>query len=83
MLLLVRAKHTFFKILYTKYTEKSETMTSSTHSFAYSYRLFKKCSVENYEISKCHIPSIFFSSPSYIKFSLFCANCFNLSIELT
>ena len=29
--------------------ENCEAMRSSTHSFAYSYRLFKKCFVENYE----------------------------------
>ena len=31
----------------TKYMENCEAMTSSTHSFAYSYRLFKKCFDEN------------------------------------
>ena len=40
-----------FEILHTKYVDKSEEMTSSTHSFAYSYRLFKKRFVENYETS--------------------------------
>ena len=36
------------KILYTKYMENCEAMTS-TQSFAYSYWLFKKCFLENYE----------------------------------
>ena len=38
-----------YKILYTKYMEYCEAMRLSTHSFAYSYQLFKKCVVENYE----------------------------------
>ena len=32
--------------------EKSEAMTSLTHSIAYSCQLFKKCFVENYENSR-------------------------------
>ena len=32
----------------------SEAMTSSTHSFAYSYRCFQKCFVKICETSKCH-----------------------------
>ena len=36
----------FFKILCTKYMTSSEAMTSSTRSFAYSYRLVKKCFVK-------------------------------------
>ena len=43
-----------FKILCTKYMASSEVMTSSTHSFAYSYRLVKKCFVKICETSKCH-----------------------------
>ena len=35
-----------------KYMENCEAMRSSTHSFAYSYQLFKKCFVENFENSK-------------------------------
>ena len=31
----------------TKYMENCEAMTSPAHSFAYSYRLFKKCFDEN------------------------------------
>ena len=54
-----------FKILSTKYMEICEAMTS-THSFAYSYRLFKKCFVENYENSTLYIFLIF--NPIYIKF---------------
>ena len=62
---------------YTKYMENCEAMRSSTHSFAYSYWVFKKYFVENYENSKFHIFLIFY--PIYIKFSLFCSKCFNLS----
>ena len=51
MLLHVWAKNENFKILYTKYVEKSEAIMTSTHSFAYSDRLFKKCFVEIYETS--------------------------------
>ena len=46
------------------------TMTSSTHSFAYSYRLFNKCFVENYENKKISYLAYFY--PIYNKFSLFC-----------
>ena len=35
--------------IYTNCMEKRWGMTSSTHSFAYSYWLFKKCFVKNYE----------------------------------
>ena len=61
--------------------ENCEAMTSSTHSFVYSCRLFKKCFVENYGNSKFHIFLILF--PINIKFSLFCFNFFTLSIDLT
>ena len=73
-----------FKMLCTKYMENCEVMTSSTHLFAYSYQLFKKCFVENYENSKFHIflPHIFLY-PIYIKLSLFCSKYFTLSIDLT
>ena len=37
------------------YMENCEAMNSSTHLFAYSYWLFKKCFVENFENSKFHI----------------------------
>ena len=42
------------KIVCTKYMESSEIMTSSTHSFAYSYLQVKKCFVKICETSKCH-----------------------------
>ena len=42
-----------FNILCTKYMASSEAMTSSNHSFAYSYRLVKKCFLKIYESSKC------------------------------
>ena len=70
------------KILYTKYMEKSEAMTSSTHSFAYSYRLFKKCFVENYENSKFHIFLILYLIYVKIMFTVL-FQYFTLSIELT
>ena len=43
--------------------------SSSTHSFAYSYRCFQKCFVKICETSKCHNFHIFQSI--FIKFSLF------------
>ena len=54
--------------LYTKYIDNCENMTSSTHSFAYSYRLFKMCFVEN---SKFHIFFIFLSELHQIFTVLF------------
>ena len=45
----------------------SEAMTSSTRSFAYSYRLVKKCFVKICETSKCHNCLIF--QPIFIRFS--------------
>ena len=66
-------KMKIFKILYTKYMEICEVMTSSTHSFA--YRLFKKCTVENYKNTKFHIFLIFY--PIYIKFSVLCENLYS------
>ena len=59
------------------YMENCEAMTSSTHSFAYSYRLFQKCN------SKFCVFLIFFLIYMYMKFSLFCSKCFTLSFELT
>ena len=44
-----------FKFLYTKYMEKSEVMTPSTHPFAYWYWLFKKSFVKILNIFKFHI----------------------------
>ena len=58
----------------------SEVMTSSTHSFAYSYRLVKKCFVKICETSKCHNFLIF--QPIFIRFSLLCLNIFTLSSEI-
>ena len=40
-----------FKIVCTKYMASSEGMTSSTHSFAYSYWCFQKCFVKICETS--------------------------------
>ena len=58
----------------------SEAMTSSTRSFAYSYRLVKKCFVKICETSKCHNFLIF--QPIFIRFSLFCSENFTLSSEI-
>ena len=69
-----------FKLLCTKYMASSEVMTSSTHSFAYSYRLVKKCFVKICETSKCHNFLIF--QPIFIRFSLLCLNFFTLSSKL-
>ena len=55
----VCAELQIFKILFTKYMEKSEAMTSSTHSFEYSYWLFKKCFVKYSETLKKIISSVF------------------------
>ena len=45
----------YSSILWTKYIEICEAMTSSIHSFAYSCRLFRKCFTENYGNSEFHI----------------------------
>ena len=58
----------------------SEAMTSSTRSFAYSYRLVKKCFVKICKTSKCHNFLIF--QPIFIRFSLFCSQNFTLSSEI-
>ena len=55
-------------------------MTSSTHSFAYSYRLVKKCFVKICETSKCHNFLIF--QPIFIRFSLLCLEIVTLSSEI-
>ena len=55
-------------------------MTSSTHSFAYSYRLVKKCFVKICETSKCH--NFLISQPIFIRFSLLCLKMFTLSSEI-
>ena len=60
--------------------EKSDAMISSTHSFAYSYRLFKKYFVKNCETSQFHILYIFFQI--FIIFSPFWLKNLTLIIEL-
>ena len=67
-------------MLCTKYMASSEAMTSSTHSFAYSYGLVKKCFLKICETSKCHNFLIF--QPIFIRFSLFCSENFTLSSEI-
>ena len=69
-----------FKILCTKYMASSEVMTSSTHSFAYSYGLVKKCFLKICETWKCHNFPI--CQPIFIRFSLFCSENFTLSSEI-
>ena len=76
----VGAKIKIFKILCTKYMASSEAMTSSTHSFAYSYGLVKKCFLKICETSKFHNFLIF--QPIFIRFSLFCSENFTLSSEI-
>ena len=66
--------------LCTKWMENCEAMTSSPHSFAYSYRLFKKCFLKICETSKCHNFLIF--QPIFIRFSLLCLKFFTLSSEI-
>ena len=58
----------------------SEVMTSSTQSFAYSYRLVKKYFVQICETSKCHNFLIF--QPIFIRFSLLCLKNFTPSSEI-
>ena len=60
--------------------ENCEAMTSSTHSFAYSYGLVKKCFLKICETSKFHNFLIF--QPIFIRFSLFCSENFTLSSEI-
>ena len=59
--------------------ENCEAMTSSTHSFAYSYGLVKKCFLKICKTSKCYNCLIF--QPIFIRFSLFCSENFTLSSE--
>ena len=68
-------------MLCTIYMASSEVMTSSTHSFAYSYRLVKKCFVKICETSKCH-NFLIFQQPIFIKFLLLCLKIFTLSSKL-
>ena len=58
----------------------SEAMTSSTHSFAYSYGLVKNCFLKICETSKFHNFLIF--QPIFIRFSLFCSENFTLSSKI-
>ena len=58
----------------------SEAMTSSTHSFAYSYGLVKKCFLKICETWKCH--NFLICQPIFIRFSLFCSENFTLSSEI-
>ena len=60
--------------------ENCEVMTSSPHSFAYSYRLVKKCFLKICETSKCHNFLIF--QPIFIRFSLLYLKNFTLSSEI-
>ena len=69
----------FLSFLCTKWMENCEAMTSP-HSFAYSYRLVKKCFLKICETSKCHNFLIF--QPIFIRFSLLCLNIFTLSSEI-
>ena len=55
-------------------------MTSSPHSFAYSYRLVKKCFLKICETSKCHNFLIF--QPNFIRFSLLCLKFVTPSSEI-
>ena len=70
----------FVSFLCTKWMENCEAMTSSTHSFAYSYGLVKKCFLKICETSKFHNFLIF--QPIFIRFSLFCSENFTLSSEI-
>ena len=77
----VCAKYWIFQnCMYKLHMASSEAMTSSTRSFAYSYRLVKKCFVKIWETSKCHNFLIF--QPIFIRFSLFCSQYFTLSSEI-
>ena len=51
--------------------EICEVMTSSTHSFAYSFRLFKKCLMKHCDTLQFHIFLYFIFNPFFITFSLF------------
>ena len=76
---LIAEKWDFLSFLCTKWMENCEAMTS-TRSFAYSYRLVKKCFLKICETSKCHNFLIF--QPIFIRFLLFCSNVFTLSSEI-
>ena len=60
----------FLSYLWTWSMETCEAVTSSTHSFAYSHRLFKNCFVNTSETSKFHNFLIFCQIS--VKISLLC-----------
>ena len=70
----------FLSFLCTKWMDNCEAMTSSPHSFAYSYRLVKKCFLKIRKTSKCHNFLIF--QPIFIRFPLLCLKMFTLSSEI-
>ena len=69
----------FLSFLCTKWMENCEAMTSY-NSFAYSYRLVKKCFLKICETSKCHNFLIF--QPIFIRFLLLCLKIFTLSSKI-
>ena len=75
-----KKKEQFFTISYKIYMENCEAMRSSTHSFAYSYQLFKICFVENHEQFKISYLPNFLSVNSQIFTVLL---IFTPSIQLT
>ena len=67
-------KYEIFVISIMKCVENCEEMTSSTHSFEYSYGVVKKCFPKECEISKCH--NFLISYPIFIIFAPFCRENF-------
>ena len=69
----------FLSILWTNWMENCEAMTSSTHLFAYSYQVFKKCFVKIAKFTISHLP--YFLSNSHQKKIVHCSvwNFLNLS----
>ena len=61
----------FSKFYVQKYMASSEAMTSSTRSFAYSYRLVKKCISENLRNCQSVITSLFFNKYHQVLTVLF------------
>ena len=68
------------KFYCTKYMASSEVMTSSAHSFAYSYRLVKKCFVKIFETSKCHNH---FSTDFHQVFTVMFENVYSFFLNLS
>ena len=60
--------------------ENCEAMTSSTHSFAYSYRLVKKCFLKLCKPSTCH--NLFTFQLIFIRFSLSYGNVLLFILKL-